>query len=65
MKIRYDQETDAIYLILSDDKAVESEERLNGVIVDYSAKDEVAAIEVLNVKESEHTIDVPLVLQSA
>ncbi len=65
MKIRYDQETDAIYLILSDDKVIESEERSEGIIVDYNEKNEVVAIEVLNVKEVEHTIDLPLVLQSA
>ncbi len=65
MKIYYDKETDAIYLILSDDKVVESEEREEGVVVDYNEKNEVVAIEVLNVKEGEHTIDLPLVLQSA
>ncbi len=65
MKIHYDKETDAIYLILSDDKVVESEEREEGVVVDYNEKNEVVAIEVLNVKEGEHTINLPLVLQSA
>jgi len=65
MTIQYDNETDSIYLILSNDKVVESEERQEGVIVDYNAKDEVVAIEVLHVKENEHTIDLPIVLQSA
>ncbi len=65
MTIQYDHETDSIYLILSDDKVVESEERQEDVIVDYNAKDEVVAIEVLHVKKNEHTIDLPIVLQSA
>lgn len=65
MTIQYDNETDSIYLILSDDKVVESEERQEDVIVDYNAKDEVVAIEVLHVKKNEHTIDLPIVLQSA
>ena len=65
MIIQYDKETDSIYLILSNDKVVESEERQDGVIVDYNAKDEVVAIEVQHVKENEHTIDLPIVLQSA
>ena len=65
MTIRYDNETDSIYLILSHDKVVESEEKEEGVIVDYNANDEVVAIEVLDVKENVHTIDLPIVLQSA
>ena len=65
MIIQYDKETDSIYLILSNDKVVESEEQQDGVIVDYNAKDEVVAIEVQHVKENEHTIDLPIVLQSA
>ncbi len=65
MTIQYDNETDSIYLILSDDKVVESEERQEDVIIDYNAKDEVVAIEVLHVKKNEHTIDLPIVLQSA
>ena len=65
MTIQYDHETDSIYLILSDDKVVESEARQEDVIVDYNAKDEVVAIEVLHVKKNEHTIDLPIVLQSA
>ncbi len=65
MTIRYDNTTDSIYLILSDDTVIESEEVEEGVIVDYNAKDEVVAIEVLHVKENMHTIDLPIVLQSA
>ena len=65
MTIRYDNTTDSIYLILSEDTVIESEEVEEGVIVDYNAKDEVVAIEVLHVKKNEHTIDLPIVLQSA
>ena len=65
MKIKYDNETDAIYVILSDDKIIDSEETAKDVIVDYNARDEVVAIEILNVKSNEHTIDLPFVLKSA
>ena len=65
MKIKYDTETDSLYVILSDDKIVESEEKTKDVIVDYNDKDEVVAIEILHVKENEHTIDLPLILKSA
>ncbi len=65
MKIKYDKEIDAIYVILSDDKIVESEEKKQDVIVDYNDKDEIVAIEVLNVKQNEHEIDLPITLKSA
>jgi len=65
MKIKYDPETDAIYMIMSDENIIESEEISKDVIVDYSDKNEVVAIEILNVKDNEHIIDLPLVLKSA
>ncbi len=65
MTIKYDKETDAIYVVLSEDKIVESEETSKDVIVDFSANDEIVAIEILNVKNNEHSIDLPFVLKSA
>ncbi len=65
MKIKYDSETDSIYVIMSDDKIIESEETSKDVIVDYNSKNEVIAIEILNVKTNEHNIDLPFVLKSA
>ena len=65
MKIKYDNETDAIYVILSNDKIIDSEETSKDVIVDYNDRDEVVAIEILNVKSNEHTIELPFVLKSA
>ena len=65
MKIKYDKEIDAIYVILSSDVIVASEEKLKDIIVDYNDKDEVVAIEVLNVKETTHEIDLPFILKTA
>jgi uncharacterized protein YuzE len=65
MKIKYDNENDALYVILSTDAVVESEEKSKDVIVDYNNKDEVVAIEILNVKQNEHEIDLPFTLKSA
>lgn len=65
MKIKYDKKTDSIYVILSCDRVVESEEKIKDVIVDYNSKDEVVAIEILNVKQNEHEIDLPFILKSA
>ncbi len=65
MIIKYDEETDAIYVIFSQDNVVESEEQGKDVIIDYNAKDEVVAIEILNVKDQAHDIDLPLILKQA
>jgi len=65
MRIKYDAEIDAIYVIMSDDKVIESEESSKDVIVDYNKNDEVVAIEILHVKDNNHTIDLPIVLKSA
>jgi uncharacterized protein YuzE len=65
MTVKYDPETDAIYMILSDKSVWESEEAEKDVIIDYDRNDEVVAIEILNVKQNEHHIDLPLVLKSA
>ena len=65
MTIKYDKETDSIYVVLLADKVIESEETSKGVIVDYNENNEVVAIEILNVKDNNHTIDLPIVLKSA
>jgi len=65
MIIKYDDKTDSIYFILSDDKIIDSEETADDIVVDYNENDEVVAIEILNVKESNHSIDLPLILKSA
>lgn len=65
MKILYDNETDSIYVRFSDDKIIESEEKDVGVIVDYNDRDELVAIEILNVKSNPHEIDLPIVMKNA
>jgi len=65
MKIIYDNETDSIYVKFSNDKIVESEEVKKDVIVDYNSSDEIVSVEVLNVKNNPHEINIPTVLKSA
>ena len=65
MTIKYDKETDSIYVVFLEDKVIESEETSKDVIVDYNENNEVVAIEILNVKDNNHTIDLPIVLKSA
>jgi len=65
MKITYDNETDSIYIKFSDDPVVESEEKENGTIIDYNNKNEIVAVEILNVKTNSGEVDIPTVLLSA
>jgi len=65
MKIHYDNETDSIYVQFSNDSIAESEEKSEGVVIDYNDKDEVIAVEILNVKSNPHDIDLPGILKNA
>ena len=65
MKIIYDNETDNIYVKFTDDTVIESEEKNDGVIVDYNKEGDIVAVEVLNVKINPYEIDIPTVLKSA
>ncbi len=65
MKILYDNETDSIYVKFSDDTIIESEEVKKDVVVDYNDKDEIVSVEVLNVKNNPHEIEIPTILKSA
>ena len=65
MKIKYDEEADAIYVISSDDRVVESEQKNKNVILDNKEKDEVVAIEILHVTQNEHEIYLPITLKIA
>jgi uncharacterized protein YuzE len=47
MKIKIDEEADALYLPLSDEAVVDSELVAPGIILDFGASGEVAGIEVL------------------
>ena len=47
MKIKVDQEADALYLSLDDSPIVETEEVSPGVIVDFNEKKEVVGVEIL------------------
>lgn len=56
MKIKYDKETDIIYIRLKDLVIDESDEGKKGVILDYSADGQLVGIEVLNASK---TMDQP------
>ena len=52
MKVKYDKETDILYITLSDEAIEESDEEKKGFILDYSKKGDLVGIEVLNASKS-------------
>lgn len=48
MKVKYDKEVDILYIHLSEEKIVESDEDKPGVILDYDEKGNIVGIEVIN-----------------
>jgi uncharacterized protein YuzE len=49
-KFTYDPEVDSAYIQLTDDIVLDSEEIANGIIVDYNNRDDIVAIELLDLK---------------
>jgi len=52
MKVKYDKETDILYIKLSDLIIAESDEDKKGVILDYTVDGQLVGIEVLNASKS-------------
>ena len=52
MKVKYDKETDILYIRLSDIAIDESDEDKEGIILDYSANGQLVGIEVLNASKT-------------
>lgn len=48
MKIRYDKETDIVYIRFSDLTIAESDQEKPGIILDYSENGQIVGIEILN-----------------
>jgi uncharacterized protein YuzE len=51
MRLRFDEEADALYLRLDESPIVESEEVQPGVILDFNERNQVVGIELLRLKE--------------
>ena len=48
MKVKYDKETDIIYISFSEEKIIESDEDKHGIILDYSENGNIVGIEILD-----------------
>lgn len=57
MKLRIDEEADALHLQLVDVPVVESEEVAPGLIVDYDESEQVVGIEVLYLSKRPHPVN--------
>jgi uncharacterized protein YuzE len=51
MVVKYDKESDVIYIQLSENKVFESEEDKPGIILDYGENGEIVGVEILNASE--------------
>jgi uncharacterized protein YuzE len=52
MKVKYDIETDILYIKLSDESIEESDQEKKGIILDYSKAGNLVGIEILNASKS-------------
>lgn len=48
MKVKYDKETDVLYIVFSEEKIKESDEEKSGIILDYDKNGSIVGIEVLD-----------------
>ncbi|MGE0638137.1 MAG: DUF2283 domain-containing protein [Bacteroidia bacterium] len=48
MKVKYDKETDIMYIVFSEQKVKESDENKPGIILDYSKDGTIVGIEILD-----------------
>ena len=51
MRVHFDEEADAVYLLLDESQIVESEEVQPGIVLDFNQSDQVVGVEILRVKE--------------
>ena len=51
MKLKLDEETDTLQLLLDESAIVESEEVQPGVVLDFNAENRVVGVEMLNISK--------------
>jgi uncharacterized protein YuzE len=58
MKVRFDEETDALYIRLSETRIIESEEVQPGIILDFDEHNHLVAIEILRASQQIPDLDI-------
>jgi len=58
MKLKVDQDADALYLVIDDSPVAESEEVSPGVVVDFNDRNEVVGIEILHLSKRDTPVNV-------
>jgi uncharacterized protein YuzE len=51
MKLKIDEQADALYLRLDDSKIIESEEVSPGVVLDFNERNQVVGVEILRLSK--------------
>lgn len=51
MKVKYDKETDTLYIQFTDQTIAESDSDKPGIVLDYDAKQNIVGIEVLQASQ--------------
>jgi len=57
MKLKVDQEADALYLVIDDSAVAESEEVSPGIVVDFNERNEVVGVEILHLSKRSGTLN--------
>ncbi|GLI53773.1 DUF2283 domain-containing protein [Thermodesulfovibrio yellowstonii] len=57
MKVEYDKDVDAIYIQILNEPVIESEEVAADIIVDFTADNKIAGIEILNASKRVEIMD--------
>lgn len=57
MKIEYDKDVDAIYIQILNEPVIESEEVAPDIIIDFTADNKIAGIEILNASKRVEIMD--------
>jgi uncharacterized protein YuzE len=51
MKLKYDKESDVLYIRFSNNAVIESDSNKPGIILDYDIEENIVGIEVLNASQ--------------
>lgn len=52
MRVKYDRETDVLYIQLNEVPVTESDEERKGIILDYGEDGKIVGIEILNASQN-------------